>query len=189
MAVRYVLTFLCGYLLGFNTSSFFPASSDYFQKEGDFVHVDLTREEEQRNQQLSISSSARTEDDDKEDLPIASDNSKINEENKRLKEKVESLKMTLTQALDKSKKEKKLSKILEGSAKIERNNFLETFDFGTPNDGKSEVLLLYNDHEALPSNYKSLPLYFLSSMNATRASENCDYVHVVTIPRDDHRVW
>ena len=87
------------------------------------------------------------------------------------------------------KKEKKLSKILEGSAKIERNNFLETFDFGTPNDGKSEVLLLYNDHEALPSNYKSLPLYFLSSMNATRASENCDYVHVVTIPRDDHRVW
>lgn len=187
MTVRYVLTFLCGYLLGFNTSSFFPASSDYFQKE-DFVHVDLTREEE-RNQQLSPSPSPRPEDDDKEDLPIGSDNSKINEENKRLKEKVESLKMTLTQALDKSRKEKKLSKILEGSAEIERNNFLETFDFGTPNDGQSEALLLYNDHEALPSNYKSLPMHFLSSMNAARATENCDYVHVVTIPRDDHRVW
>ena len=161
---------------------------DYdFQKE-DLVYVDLTREEEQMNQQLSPSPST-SDDDDKEDMPIASDNSKTNEENKRLKEKVESLQMTLTQALDKSKKEKKLLKILEGSAEIERNNFLETFDFGTPNDGKSEVLLLYNDHEALPSNYKSLPLYFLSSMNATRASENCDYVHVVTIPRDDHRVW
>lgn len=183
MTIRYFLTFLCGYLLGFNTCSFLPRYYDYFSEDKQIIDFQTFPSDSNKTEEQKVFNHSCVYQE------VQVDNPKIIGENKRLVEKVESLKQTLTEALKKSKVEKTLSKVIEGSTEIERNNYFETFDFGTPNDGKSEVLLLYNNAKALPSNYKSLPKHFLSSMNATRATENCDYVHVVTIPRDDDRVW
>ena len=137
MTIRYVLTFLCGYCLGFNTRSFFHLEKQTLENFQTFSPRSASIETEE----IAVFNHSCIQ----KKLPIESDNSKINEENKRWKDKIESLKVMLSQALQKSRKEKTLSTVIEGSTEIERNNFLGTFDFGTPNDGNSEVLLLYNN--------------------------------------------
>ena len=92
------------------------------------------------------------------------------------------------------------SAIATGIARMNKDEFASTFDYGTPmdkglttNKGKGEdVLLLYNKLEAIPTsntdhtlsiqnfqtNNKNEPIPLLSTQEAT---ENCDTMNVVTI--------
>ena len=73
-------------------------------------------------------------------------------------------------------------------ARIEKDEFVTTFDYGTPMDKGGEVILMYNTDKAIPtgvqianevrnSNRDGLPL-----LSVADATANCDYMTVTTVP-------
>ena len=75
-----------------------------------------------------------------------------------------------------------------GMARIDKDQFMKQFDYGTPADKGGEVILMYNTQRAIPkdetiadmvskSDRDGLPL-----LNVDDATVNCDYMTVTTVP-------
>lgn len=80
-----------------------------------------------------------------------------------------------------------IGKIVTGASVVNRDDFARTFDSGVPLDASSrennEVLILYNNRKALPSD-PSIAAEAQSMVTAPllpvqAATENCDHLHVV----------
>ena len=88
----------------------------------------------------------------------------------------------------------KLSKWAAGLVSINRKDLFDTYDFGVPMDPgaeKEDVLMLYNEHKALPSD-RSLSRASeyngdIPHTNAKEATANCDTMSVVFIKNPDSR--
>mmetsp|Transcript_6912 Transcript_6912/g.13031 ORF Transcript_6912/g.13031 Transcript_6912/m.13031 type:complete len:616 (+) Transcript_6912:258-2105(+) len=77
-----------------------------------------------------------------------------------------------------------------GISKIDREDFLGNFDYGSPSDGISPVLLMHHNQRSLPmSNEKKRQLSSsIVPMSAMDATENCDFLYVVTVPNKKDRM-
>jgi len=83
-----------------------------------------------------------------------------------------------------------LKSLAVGISKIEREDYLGTFDFGTPSEGEAPVLLIHHSGKALPSSpvkAKELATSIVP-MSAADATKNCDFMHVVTLPNKNERM-
>ena len=77
-----------------------------------------------------------------------------------------------------------------GISKIERQDYDGNFDYGTPSDSQTPVLLIHHSRGTLPSNpgkAKAL-LTYIVPMSAADATKNCDFMHVVTLPTANERM-
>lgn len=79
---------------------------------------------------------------------------------------------------------------LHGVSKIERDDFFGTYDYGSPNDGSAPALLLYHGESTLPANPTKAKQAQISAvpMSAEEATKNCDFMHVVTVPKKRERM-
>jgi hypothetical protein len=83
-----------------------------------------------------------------------------------------------------------LKSLAVGISKIEREDYLGNFDYGTPSDGNTPVLLIHHNDRALPSSplmAKQLATSIVP-MSAADATKNCDFMHVVTVPNKNDRM-
>ncbi len=81
--------------------------------------------------------------------------------------------------------------LIGGIGTIDRNEFLSTFDYGTPNDGDKDVLIFYHSKHALPglqSDASQFGSHIVPLQNAKEAVASCDFLNVFTVPKYSGRV-
>ena len=84
-----------------------------------------------------------------------------------------------------------LYSLAQGISKIPRQDFLMNFDYGTPSsDATAPVLMIHHGESSLPiTNPDSSKLSTsIVDMSAKDATENCDFMHVVTVPNRHDRM-
>jgi len=76
-------------------------------------------------------------------------------------------------------------KLVRGITKIDRQEFMSNFDYGTPNDGLSPVLIIHHGANSLPTSHPDSEKLSNSivPMSVSDAAENCDFMHVFTVPK------
>ena len=81
-----------------------------------------------------------------------------------------------------------LKTIAQGMVKMTKQDFHKNFDYGTPMDGKDDdrVLLIYNSEKTIPTAKASEIKTHVIEMTAQEATQNCEFMHVVTIPNNNN---
>jgi len=83
-----------------------------------------------------------------------------------------------------------LNTLAVGISKIDRQDYDGKFDYGTPSDSQTPVLLIHHSKGTLPSNLGKARELSTSivPMSAADATQNCDFMHVVTLPTANKRM-
>lgn len=82
---------------------------------------------------------------------------------------------------------------MKGMARVNKDEFVKAYDFGTPQDTGGEVMIIYNHDQTLPSDRKKADVVSkergegVALLDTQSATENCDYMYVVTVPNDNAR--